>query len=408
MKVAVLGGGLIGLSSAHALSRDGHEVVVIERDTVGGGATPGNAGWVCQSQVAPLAAPGMLRHSAGMLLKPTSALYIAPRLDRDLTRFMLAFAKRCTTKAQSASTAALVELGEQVDADYVQLEEELGASLRQSNGVLECFVDEHHARTAHERWSQLPRVSGTGPGPLLDAAALSALEPILSGEITAGFILAQDSHLDPTLLAEALRSQLQRVGVAFLDLAGECTLLRSGATVTGVRTDSVGDVCADQVVLAAGAGSAPYLRELGVRVPLVAGTGYSFTVRPQTQPSRPIHLEDAHVATTPLGGALRIAGTMEISGRTSGIDQRRVDAIVRAASGCLRGIDWDARTDVWGGPRPVTSDGMPLLGRPRGVEACVIATGHGMYGVTLAPTTGRIVAEIVAGASGPPALSPSR
>jgi D-amino-acid dehydrogenase len=114
------------------------------------------------------------------------------------------------------------------------------------------------------------------------------------------------------------------------------------------------------------------------------------------------------VAVTPLGGALRVAGTMELSGIRSTINERRVGAIARAADRYLRDVDWDARTDVWGAPRPVTSDGLPLLGRPRGVQGCVVATGHGMFGVTFAPTTGRLVAALVGGASGPAPLSPSR
>jgi D-amino-acid dehydrogenase len=190
--------------------------------------------------------------------------------------------------------------------------------------------------------------------------------------------------------------------------AGASSLLRSGQRVSGVRTAAAGDVDADEVVLAAGAGSASLLRELGVRVPMVAGTGYSFTVRPPVVPRRPVHLEEAHVACTPLSGALRVAGTMEISARQSGINARRVDAIARAASRYLRDVAWDERTAVWGGPRPVTSDGLPLLGRPADVDGCIVATGHGMYGVTLAPTTARLVAQVVAGTPAPAALSPTR
>ena len=409
MKVVVLGGGLIGLASAHELLREGHEVVVVDRAAAGGGATPGNAGWVCPSQVAPLAAPGMLRHSAGLLLRPTSPLHIRPSTDPMMLRFLLAFAQRCTRRAQRSATAALVALAETVDADYDRLQQELGGAFtREHAGVLSCFTDAAHARTAHEQWHELARVTGTGPGPLLDAAGMADEEPALSPRVVAGFVLPQDSHLDPAALAAALRTSVETAGAKLVEHVGEVSLLRSGARVTGVRTTSAGELAADTVVLASGAGSAAYLRELGVRVPMVAGTGYSFTVRPPVVPRRPLHLEEAHVACTPLGGALRVAGTMEISRRTTGVNTRRVAAIARAADGYLRDVVWDERIDVWGGPRPVTSDGMPLLGRLRGVEGCVVATGHGMYGVTLAPTTGRLVADAVAGRATPAALSPSR
>lgn len=415
MKVAVLGGGLIGLSSAHALLKDGHEVVIVESDTIGGGATPGNAGWVCQSQVGPLAAPGMLRQSIGMLLKPTSPLYIAPRLSSELMRFMLAFPRQCTKRAHSDAVQTLVSLAASVQDDYAQLEDELETPVAHDHdGILICFLDAHHAHAAHASWNDVARVAGSAPGPLLDAAAIHDLEPSLADGVSGGFLLPQDSHLNPAQLAAALRDAVEKAGAQILEGAGDCALLRRGSRVRGLLSATHGEIGADEVVLAAGARSAGYFRELGIKVPMVAGTGYSFTVTPEIQPRRPLMFEEAHVVGTPMNGALRIAGTMEISGRTSGIDQRRVNAIVGAGGRYLKGIDWAARTDVWGGNRPVTSDGLPVLGRPDGIEGCVVATGHGMYGVTLAPTTGRIVADVVkagaasTGSAALAAVSPSR
>ncbi|HVV75631.1 MAG TPA: FAD-dependent oxidoreductase [Mycobacteriales bacterium] len=409
MTTVVLGGGLIGLASAHELLRDGHEVVIVDRGALGGGATPGNAGWVCPSQVTPLAAPGMVRHSAGLLLRPTSPLWIQPTANPVMLRFLLAFARRCNRRAFAEATAALAQLAETVEADYARLEDELGGTFtREHAGILSCFTDVEHARTAHQGWYDVARVSGTGPGDLLDADAMTAEEPALSREVVAGFVLPQDGHLDPTALAAALRSAVESAGAKVVEHAGACFPLRDGNRVVGVHTAAAGRIDGDDVVIAAGAGSAGYLRSLGIRVPMVAGTGYSFTVEPPVVPRRPLHLEEAHVACTPLGGTLRVAGTMEISRRESGINHRRVNAIAKAASRYVRDVSWDDRSAVWGGPRPVTSDGVPLLGRPEGIDGCVVATGHGMYGVTLAPTTGRLVAQLVGGTPTQPALSPSR
>ena len=409
MTVVVLGGGLIGLSSALELLQDGHQVVVVDGERLGSGATPGNAGWVCPSQVGPLAAPGMLRHSAGLLLKPSSPLWIAPTANPAMLRFLLAFARRCNRRDHRRATEALVALAGSVEEDYARLQDRLGSSFtRQRDGVLCCYTDAAHARSAHESWHKVARVSGTGPGPLLAAEAMAAEEPALSAGVSAGFVLPQDSHVDPSALASALRTAVEAAGATVVENAGACTLLRTSDRVTGVRTTHAGDQLADEVVVAAGAGSAAYLRDLGVRVPMVPGTGYSFSVAPSAVPRRPLHLEEAHVACTPLSGTLRVAGTMEISRRQHGINRRRVEAIARAASRYLRDVDWEARTDVWGGPRPVTSDGLPLLGRPSGLAGCVVATGHGMYGVTLAPTTGRLVAALVRGETGHEAVSPNR
>lgn len=409
MRVVVLGGGVVGLASTDELLRAGHEVVVVDQGALAGGATQGNAGWVCPSQVSPLAAPGMLRHSVGLLLRRTSPLWIQPTADPAMLRFLLAFARRCNRRDFATATSALVALGATVEDDYVRLEDRLaGAFSRERVGVLSCFTDRSQARVAHQSWHDVARVTGTGPGDLLDAAGMAAEEPALADTVVAGFVLAEDSYVDPSALAAGLRASIETGGAAVIEHAGECELTRRDNRVTGVRTASAGDIDADEVVIAAGAASARYFRSLGVRVPMVAGTGYSFTVQPRVVPRRPLHLEEAHVACTPLGAGLRVAGTMEISRRTSGINRRRVEAIARAASRYVRDVSWDERTAVWGGPRPVTSDGMPLLGRPRGIHGCIVATGHGMYGVTFAPTTGRLVARLVSGEPDVPALSPTR
>jgi D-amino-acid dehydrogenase len=404
MRVVVLGGGLIGLSSAWALLREGHEVTVVETGRTGDGASRGNAGWVCPSQVGPLAAPGMLRHSVGLLLKPTSPLYIAPRPDPQLLRFLTGFARRCTKRAFASAVGTLAELASTVEDDWALLEADAPV-VRTKDGVLCCFTSRQTAEHGHAGWSSGER---PGPGPLLDAAAMHDEEPALGDQVVAGYLLPADSHVDPSALADALRAAVDKAGATVLEGAGACELVRRGDRVVGVRSTAHGELLADEVVLAAGTWTSSYLRDLGVRVPLVPGTGYSFTVRPAVVPRRPLHLEEAHVATTPIGGALRVAGTMELSGLRTTINERRVGAIARAADGYLRDVDWSSRTDVWGAPRPVTSDGLPLLGRPRGVRGCVVATGHGMYGVTLAPTTGRLVAAVVGGAEGPAELSPSR
>jgi D-amino-acid dehydrogenase len=232
-------------------------------------------------------------------------------------------------------------------------------------------------------------------------------EPALNESVVAGFLLPEDSHVDPAALAAALRVAVEKAGGTVVEEAGQGDLLRSHDSVVGIRTAAAGEFHADEVVVAAGAGSARHLRELGIRVPMVSGKGYSFMVRPELVPRRALHLEEAHVACTPMQGGLRVAGTMELS-QKRGINSRRVDAIAQAASRYIDGVSWGDRTDVWGGPRPVTSDGLPLIGRPAGVRGCVVATGHGMYGVTLAPTTGRLVAGIVAGGSASPSISPAR
>jgi D-amino-acid dehydrogenase len=137
-----------------------------------------------------------------------------------------------------------------------------------------------------------------------------------------------------------------------------------------------------------------------------AGKGYSFSVFPESMPRRALHLPDGHVAVTPMNDRLRIAGTMEFDGTFDRFEPRRVEAMVAAASPYLRGIDWNGRSDEWVGPRPMTPDGLPMIGHLEGQSRIFVATGHNMLGVTLAPATGRVIADLMLRAEVPFDLSP--
>ena len=408
-RIAIVGAGIIGLTTAHALLDDAHEVVLIDKEAPGGGASRGNAGWVCPSQVAPLAAPGMLSHAAMLLLKRTSPLYISPRAAPQLARFLTAFTQRCNKRSYADAVGTLTRLAQSVEADYAWLEQTLEQHahplLRERHGVLACFADPRAGVHAHAAWRDR---AGPQPGPMLDGDQTRALEPALGDIVRAGFELPADSHLDPDALTSALIAAAKSRGVTFVEQAGHCSLAQRNDRVVGVESQQAGRVEADEVVIAAGADSSSYLREVGIRMPVVSGYGYSFTVPNPTPTKRALHLEEAHVACTPAGADMRVAGTMELSGRMHGIDERRVAAIQRAARTYLPDLDWRNATTAWGAPRPVTPDGLPIIGRPRNVAGCVIATGHGMYGVTFAPTTAQLVARIISGDAGPEALSPSR
>ncbi len=359
----------MGLATALHLERRGAEAVVVEAGPrVGGGASRGNAGWICPTQVAPLAAPGLVRRLTRDALSPASALYIRPAGLPRLAPFLLRLARGATRPTYDARVAALRVLAQMAwpALDAVDV-------TTQRSGILSVFSSEAAARHALDLLG-------------VDAALTDRFDACVSAKATVGYVLPDDGFVDPGALVDALTSAVR----------GRILL---GATVRGLARVGRGwaveldgeRLTADAVVLAAGAHAPAVAKLAGRRLRVVPGKGYSFTVPMDAPPSRPLHLEEAHVVLTPLPGGVRVAGTMELGDTTNRLDPRRVDAIVNAAAPWVDGADWDARTDEWVGERPLTSNGLPFIGElDRGLY---VAAGHGMYGVTLALPTGEVVAR---------------
>ena len=192
------------------------------------------------------------------------------------------------------------------------------------------------------------------------------------------------------------------MGAAAVDAGAE---VRTRVEVLGVRRrngraeslqTTSGEVKAGVVVLAAGAWTPVLARTLGLYVPVEGGKGYHVDLEAATgDPRIPVWSHETRVIATPLRGRLRLAGTLELAGLDERINKVRVDAIVRAARRLVAGLEGRRVVEVWRGLRPCTPDGLPIVGRPPSLENVVLATGHAMMGLTLAPVTGRLVGEIL-------------
>ncbi|MEU6572438.1 FAD-binding oxidoreductase [Streptomyces sp. NPDC046805] len=230
---------------------------------------------------------------------------------------------------------------------------------------------------------------------VLRGPALAELEPALGPAARAGFLVERQWSLDPGRFVDALAERLRRDGAELVE----------GARVTGVREEpgrvevrtSAGTYGADAVVVAAGVWSREVCRSLGARLDLAAGKGYGFCVAADPLPRRLVHLGTAKAVLTPLGKGVRVAGTMEFDRDPDRLRQGRVDAIVAAARPYLPGADWERREQEWMGPRPMTPDGLPLIGSLPGHRRVLLATGHNMLGLMLAPAAGRLVAGLLTG-----------
>ncbi|GAB3347585.1 NAD(P)/FAD-dependent oxidoreductase [Modestobacter lapidis] len=403
--VAVVGAGMVGLATAWFLQERGVRVTVYERDAVAAGASWGNAGWLTPSLAAPLPEPAVLRYGLRAVLSPSSPVYLPLQADRALLRFLGSFLRNSTPGRWRRGMAALAPLDERA----LQVFDVLAAGgvtavTHAADPFLACFrsVRSRDALVAELRQIRSAGLSDVASTPLSGTEA-RALEPGLTGEVQAALQLHGQRYLHPP---EYLRS----LAYSFRDRGGE---LLEGITVTDLRTEPRGVLVGtdrgprrhDAVVVATGAGLTGLLRPFGVRQPVQAGRGYSFSVPVERMPAGPLYFPEQRVACTPLGSRLRIAGMMEFRRPEAPLDERRVAAVVDAVRPLLRGLDLADRRNEWVGSRPCTGDGLPLIGPTRSPRVFA-AGGHGMWGVTLGPVTGMALADVVTKGEVPPGLRP--
>ncbi len=389
----MVGGGVIGLCSALSLAHKGFDVTVVERDRLGSGASRGNAGEICPDLVEPLPAPGVIAGALRTLHRPDAALHIHPAISPGLVRFLAAFARNATRRRYRHGATALSTLA----AGTFELFDELGVSAIR-DGFLFAYGSATSAQEARRGFLAL--------GAPVGEVRLDLAEPCLGPGAVAGFVVERQWSIDPGAFVDALAARLRGLGVEIVEGARVTRVDEADGRVR-VHT-SAGEVESEAAVLAAGVWTRELGRTLGADLNLFPGKGYSFSVAADKPPSRLVHLGDAHVAVTPLGDRLRIAGTMEFDRDHDRFNPRRIDAIVRAARPYLSGVDWAGRREEWVGPRPMTPDGLPAIGRFPDRANVFVATGHNMLGLMLAPATGRLVAGMLAGEPAPAAFDPRR
>lgn len=407
MKAAVIGGGVIGLTSAYHLLQDGHDVTVIDAQAPGAGASHGNAGWVVPAESGPVPGPGLLLKAARWMLKSDSPLYVRPSVQPEFVRFMFAMARHCNSRDYRAGLRANLELGERTMALLDAYEQDGIDFEMHREGLVVAFTDPHGLEH-HEANFDVLAAAGLDPK-VLTPTEVATLEPALSAEkIAGGISFPHERHLRPDLLVDGLVKRCTDLGCRFLTHTPVSGFRRSGERVTGVET-SAGTVEADTYLVAAGTASAELGDMLGVPLPIWPGRGYSLDVTPSVRVRRMISLADVKVVITPMDDRLRLSGTMEFTTKAAPVSSARVAAIERAPSGYL--VEWrdvEPMSPPWAGNRPMTPDGLPILGAVPGTDNAYVATGHGMLGVTLGPVSGELMARYLTERSMPEALRPFR
>jgi D-amino-acid dehydrogenase len=395
--VIVAGGGIVGLACAHYLVQSGFDVTVIDQGTIGGECSHGNCGYVCPSHVAPLTEPGAFRVALRSLFNPQSPFRVKPRLSPALLRWMLQFARRCTHKQMLTAGAHLQVILNASIAEYRTLmateqiacewEEKGLLYVFENQGPLEAFAAEDRLLTEHFGLSAT-RIAATD---------LTDFDPGLKPGLAGGFHYPGDASVRPDRLNASWCTRLREQGVRFREHCVLQRVLRQGNRVDGLET-SQGPLSAKHYVFALGARSTLWSKQLGISIPIEPGKGYSLTMpRPDHCPDHPILFPEQRVGVSPFAHGMRLGSMMEFAGYDTTIPPQRLRQLREAARRYLvASVDAPA-DETWFGWRPMTWDSLPIIGPVPGLAGSFLATGHNMIGVTLAPATGRLVADLVSG-----------
>lgn len=394
-RIAIIGGGIIGLSSAYYLSRRGHDVTIFDDANISEGCSAGNAGMIVPSHIIPLAAPGMISKGIRWMFDSKSPFYVKPRLSGDLIKWGLKFYSHANARHVERSIPALKEFSSLSKSLYRELAKENYFDFGyEERGLLMLYQSAETEKEEIEA-AKLANKSGV-EAHVLSPDETQKLEPDVKLAIKGSVYFPGDAHLIPHKLVAGLTSYLQARKVAFV---------RKNVDDLRIKDRSVaelhvnGDSYAfDEYVIATGAWSGVFCLKLGIDLPMQSGKGYSFTLENVARNIRiPSLLLEGRVAVTPMGSSLRFGGTMEIGGTDRSVNMNRVKGIVETIPKYYpeMSVDLPHVSTVWNGLRPCSPDGLPYVGRPKKFSNVTIATGHSMMGLSLGPATGKIVSEII-------------
>lgn len=404
MKAIVIGGGIIGLSTAFYLDREGWEVTVLDKGDYKDNCSYGNCGYICPSHFIPLATPGIVKQGIKWMWNSKSPFYVQPRFDLNLIRWGMKFMRSATKEHVEAAAIPLRDIALISKKEYESwLESPLFEFAYEQKGLLEIFqtqAGEEHAKHTVEKAQQL----GLTDTLLLDKAQLQALEPQTEINGLGAILFNCDAHCYPNKLMQSLG----------LKLSATTSMLRN-EEVTGFRKNTEGRVIAvettnsinntqnvfeaDEFVIATGSWSREVAKMLDTKIPLMPGRGYSVTLEDSPyKVNYPAVLLEGRAAITPMdGNKIRFGGTMEITSHKTPPRMNRVQGILDAVKRFYPGFDvpMPSAEKIWYGYRPCSADGLPYIGRLLKHQNVTVATGHAMLGLSLGAGTGKLVNEII-------------
>lgn len=394
--VIIIGGGIVGLSSAYFLQKEGHQVTVIDKSNMSSGASFVNAGYITPSHIIPMASPGMISKGLKMMFNSASPFYMKPRWDIDFFKWSWYF-KKSSTKAKVEKAIPFIKDINLLSRDLfeeIKASGDLGDFQLERKGLLMLSQTQKtydHEMEVAEKASMLGLEVKE-----LSKSQLSQIEPNIKIEARGAIHYECDGHTTPTEIMPKMLHYLKSVGVQLKTNETVLDISVSSNRINEVIT-SKASYTADEIVLAAGSWSGELSKKLKISLPVQPGKGYRINVPRPLGITMPSILMEASMAVTPMKGFTRFAGTMEFSGINDYIRKERVAAIATGAKSFYPELDItsEEQSKAKTGMRPVTPDGLPYIGRCSKFDNLTFATGHAMMGWSLGPATGKLIAEII-------------
>jgi D-amino-acid dehydrogenase len=395
-RIIVIGAGHIGIACAHYLRQDGYDVTVIDQGDIGGACSRANCGFLVPSHIQPLTSPGTLWKGLKSVFQPQAPFRVQPQLRPSLLRWMFEFSRRCTHQQMLESGEVLKALLDASMNEYRGLLNDPAMDCDwDDNGLLFVFRSGDALRDFAETEVELTNRFEINARHIR-GEELRDLDAAFRDGLAGAYLYEDDGRVRPDKLNSAWSDQLTRQGVTFIDHCQVDGVEKKGGKVSALDT-SQGRMTADQYVFATGAWSSSLAADLDCDIPIEPGKGYSVTMtRPETMPKYPMLFPEAHVGVTPFKDSYRIASMMEFVGFDDSIPSFRIQQLMDSARPFLKDPVGPDVEETWYGWRPMTWDSLPIIGRVPRLSNALLAAGHNMLGLTLAPVTGKTIADIVA------------
>lgn len=391
----IIGGGIVGLFSAYFLQKEGIEVTVLDKTDLLDNCSTGNAGMIVPSHIIPLAAPGMITKGISWMFSSKSPFYIHPRLDFKLAQWCLLFFKAANQNQVNKAIPYLKNLSLLSKALYQEFRQEHPESsiALVEKGLMMAYQTESMEKEEVE-FAHLARKYGL-EAEILSPEDIRKVEPNLELKARGAVLFPGDAHLDPGALYSFLKKYLEEKGVKFLTKTQVLGFEKSGNKVEAVITDQ-GKIEIEKVLLCGGSWSGELAKMLGFSLPMMGGKGYSFIQKNNPEIKQATILTEQKVAVSPYGETIRFGGTMEIAGTNQSINMNRVKGIFESINRYYPEFQskFPEENKIWKGLRPCSPDGLPYIGFAPGYSNVLVGSGHSMMGISLAPATGKILAEL--------------
>lgn len=396
-KVVIIGGGIMGLSSALYLVNSGWEVTIIDKEDFLNNCSYGNAGYVCPSHFIPLATPGIVSQGFKWMMNSKSPFYVQPRLDLNLINWGLKFIKAATPEKVEAAAIPLRDLALISQSEYIQWNKLDGFDMAyEHKGLIEIFQTEASEHHGHHHVKKAKELGLDAEVLTLDQ--LHAMEPHLKINAKGAIYFKCDAHVYPNKLMSSLLNYLKSKNVQFITNEEVKSCEKKNGQIISISTSNK-SYKADYFILAAGSYSGSIAKEFGLKIPMVAGRGYSVTL--ENSPYKinyPSVLMEGRVALTPMdNNKIRFGGTMEITSHKTAPKMNRVQGILDAVKRYYPDFDIQlpSKENIWYGYRPCSADGMPYIGKVKQFNNVLVASGHAMIGLSTGAGTGKLISEII-------------